>query len=81
MHKMSVTNIIDRVGDHQDYVDDVISDCGDEDVLSSVELDRDTLWDLHHAAEMERFFNENGIHTAELKRFFFTADEVKRIYI
>ncbi len=81
MHKMSVTNIIDGVGDHQDYVDDVIGDCGDEDVLYSVELEIDALWDLHHATEMERFFNENGIHTAELKRFFFTDDEVKRIFI
>ena len=67
---MSVTNIIDGVGDHQDYVDDVISDCDDANVLHSVEIDRDTLWDLHHTAELERFFNENGIHTAELKQFF-----------
>ena len=32
------------------------------DVLNSIELlnviDRDTLWDLHHADELNRFFNE-----------------------
>ena len=62
MCKMIGTKTIDGIGDHQDYVDDVISDCDDVDVLNSIELlnviDRDTLWDLHHADELNRFFNE-----------------------
>ena len=32
------TKTIDGIGDHQDYVDDVISDCDDVDVLNSIEL-------------------------------------------
>ena len=36
----------------------------------TVELESERLWDLHHADELNRFFNENGIHTTELKQFF-----------
>ena len=37
---------------------------------SKKKIECEQLWDLYHHNEMQRFFNENGIHTAELKRFF-----------
>ena len=39
-------------------------------VVDSVERECELMWDAHHEDEMNRFFNENGIHTTELKRFF-----------
>ena len=41
-----------------------------EIVVDSVEHECELMWDAHHEDEMNRFFNENGIHTTELKRFF-----------
>ena len=38
---------------------------------SKKKIECERLWDLHHHDEMQRFFNENGIHTAELKKRFF----------
>ena len=38
---------------------------------SKKKIECEQLWDLHHDDEMQRFFNENGIHTAELKKRFF----------
>ena len=45
---------------------------------SKKKIEYEQLWDFHHHNEMQRFFNENGIHTTELKKRFFSKKKCNK---
>ena len=45
---------------------------------SKKKIECEKLWDFHHHNEMQRFFNENGIHTTELKKRFFSKKKCNK---